>query len=91
MGRTAQLQIRLEPELKSKSEQVLTRLGLKPTDYIRMALRQLVMRQGLPFDARIPNAATRAALEEPVEQLERFSSARAVFSHLAHDDSGPED
>ena len=85
------MQIRLEPELKSKSEEVLTRLGLKPTDYIRMALRQLVMRQGLPFDARIPNADTRAALKEPAEQLDRFSSARAAFSHLANDDSRQED
>ena len=82
MARTVQLQVRLEPELKLKSEEVLTQLGLKPTEYVRMALRQLVMRRGLPFDARIPNAVTLAALEEPVEQLERFSSTHALFSHL---------
>lgn len=27
---------------------------MKPTEFIRMSLRQLVMRKGLPFDARIP-------------------------------------
>lgn len=83
------MQIRLEPELKSRSEEVLAQLGLKPTDYIRMALRQLVMRQGLPFDARIPNADTRSALAEPVERLKRFPSARAIFSDL-ESDSGEE-
>ena len=89
MRRTAQMQVRLEPELKSKSEEVLTQLGLKPTEYIRMALRQLVMRQGLPFEVRIPNADTRAALEEPVERLKRFQSARAIFSDLENN-SGEE-
>lgn len=83
------MQIRLEPELKSKSEEVLVQLGLKPTDYVRMALRQLVMRQGLPFDARIPNADTRSALAESVERLKRFPSAHAIFADLEND-SGEE-
>ena len=82
MGRTVQMQIRLEPDLKSQSEEVLNQLGLKPTEYIRMALRQLVMRRGLPFDARIPNAETIKALDEPAEQLRHFPSAHAVFSDL---------
>ncbi|MYA29786.1 MAG: hypothetical protein F4Y31_00960 [Gammaproteobacteria bacterium] len=47
-----------------------------------MSLRQLVMRKGLPFDARIPNAETIDALAEPAERMKRFRSTRAVFSHL---------
>ncbi len=82
MARTVQMQVRLEPELKAQSEEVLSQLGLKPTEFIRMSLRQLVMRRGLPFDARIPNAVTIDALAEPAERLKRFPSARAVFSHL---------
>lgn len=35
---------------------------LKPTEFIRMSLRQLVMRRDLPFNARIPNAETLDAL-----------------------------
>jgi len=50
------------------------------------------MRKGLPFDARIRNAETIDALAEPAERLNRFPSARAVFSHLeAASDADQED
>lgn len=65
---------------------------MKPTEFIRMSLRQLVMRKGLSFDARIPNAETLDALKEPAERLKRFPSARAAFSHLeAASDANQED
>ena len=82
MSKTKQMQIRLEPELKAEAEAVLSQLGLKPTEFIRMALRQLVMRNGLPFDARIPNAETIAALEEPTNGLKRFGSPEELFADL---------
>lgn len=78
------MQIRIEPGLKAEAEAVLSRLGLKPTEYIRMALSQLVLRNGLPFDARIPNNDTIAALEEPAHNLRQFDSAREVFADLTN-------
>ena len=89
MNRTKQMQIRIEPELKTEAEAVLSQLGLKPTEYIRMALSQLVLRKGLPFDACIPNSDTVAALEEPAHKLRQFDSTREVFAELeAHSDTG---
>ena len=82
MTKTKQMQIRLDPELKTKAEVVLSQLGLKPTEFIRMALRQLVMHHGLPFDARIPNPETIAALEEPTNTLRRFGSPEELFADL---------
>ena len=82
MSKTTQMQIRLEPELKTEAEAVLAQLGLKPTEFIRMALRQLVMRNGLPFDARLPNAETIAALDEPTDGLKRFGSTKELFADL---------
>ncbi len=87
MTRTVQMQVRLEPKLKAQAEAVLSQLGLKPTEYIRMSLRQLVMRRGLPFDARIPNAQAVSALQESAENLDRFPSASKLFSHLEGSDS----
>ena len=69
------MQIRIEPELKTEAEAILSRLGLKPTEYIRMALSQLVLRKGLPFDACIPNNDTIAALEEPAHNLRQFEGS----------------
>lgn len=82
MPETEQIQIRLDPGLKAEAEAVLARLGLKPTEFIRMALRQLVVRKELPFDARIPNAQTAAALEEPPDNLRRFGSVGEMFADI---------
>ena len=60
----AKIQARIDPDLKAEAERILDQLGMTTTDLIRMTLRQLVMHQGLPFDAKIPNAETIAAIEE---------------------------
>lgn len=82
MPKTEQIQIRLEPGLKAEAEAVLARLGLNPAEFIRLALRQLVVCKGLPFDAHVPNAQTIAALEESPENLRRFGSVREMFADI---------
>ncbi len=37
-------------------------IGLSASDAIRMFYKQVTLRQGLPFEVRIPNATTRKAL-----------------------------
>lgn len=64
MGKTATITARVEPELKRNAECVLDRLGVNTTGAITMFLSQVVLRRGLPFEVRIPNAATRRALAE---------------------------
>ena len=44
----------------------------------------LVLHKGLPFDARIPNEDTIAALEEPAHKLRQFDSTKEVFADLAN-------
>ena len=62
MSKTATITTRIEPELKRNAEHILEKLGVNTTDAITMFLSQIVLRQGLPFEVRIPNAATRAAI-----------------------------
>lgn len=84
MAKTTQMQIRLEPELKEESERILAQLGLKPTEYIRMALRQLVYQKGLPFEVRVPNAETVEAIREPRSQRKHeLSAAELLAGHDA--------
>jgi len=64
MGKTAYITARVEPKLKASAEGVLQRLGLSTTDAITMFLHQIALQRGLPFEVRIPNAATRKAVEE---------------------------
>lgn len=86
MSKTAQIQIRIEPELKQEAEGILLKIGLSPTEYMRMSLRQLVMFNGLPFEARIPNAETRAALDEDLRNAKRFKSVDDLMADLNSDD-----
>lgn len=71
------MQIRLDDQLKAEAESVLSQIGLSPTEYIRMSLRQLVMRKGIPFEARIFNEETIAALNEDVSGNKRYSGPEA--------------
>jgi DNA-damage-inducible protein J len=53
MAVTEQLNVRIEPALKVEAEAILNEIGLGPSDAIRMFYRQVVMRHGLPFEARV--------------------------------------
>ena len=62
--KTAVVHARIEPGTKRSAEGVLHRLGLSPTEAIRMFYRQITLRGGLPFPVLIPNAQTAATLEK---------------------------
>lgn len=62
--RTGMVRARITPELKSKAEAILERVGLSASDAIRLFYTQVTLSDGLPFDVRIPNAETRQAIRE---------------------------
>lgn len=84
----SQTNMRLDDELKTAAKPILKQLGLDLSSYTSMALSQLVLRKGLPFEVKIPNAETQAALDEPREQGMKFSSPQEMFDYL---DSMPEE
>ena len=59
MSKTATVRARLEPELKERAETIFHRLGLNATQAITLFYKQVELREGLPFDIAIPNAATK--------------------------------
>lgn len=74
---------RIEPALKADAELVLEKLGLSVSDVIRLTFRQIVARRGLPFDVKIPNETTIAAIKEArVIKGGRFKTTRAMFNGL---------
>ena len=82
MAKTEQIHIRVERELKDEAEAVLATLGLRPTEFVRMALKQVVLQRGLPFAVRIPNAETMAALNEPIANLQQFATVDELIADL---------
>ena len=79
--KTAAVHSRIQPEIKEKAEGILQRLGLSPTEAIRMFYTQIALRNGLPFDVAIPNDQTIKALEDSRSgrNLERFDSTEKLF------------
>ena len=79
--KTAAVHSRIQPEIKEQAEAILHRLGLSPTEAIRMFYTQIALRNGLPFDVSIPNDETIKALEDSRNgrNLERFDSTEELF------------
>jgi addiction module RelB/DinJ family antitoxin len=88
MGKTGYITARIEPKLKARAARVLANVGVSTTDAITMFLRQVVLRNGLPFEVRVPNAETKRAikeLENPAKRskLKRYATTEALFSDVA--------
>lgn len=64
MSKTEQMRVRVEPEIKTQANEILKELGLTLSDAVSIYLRQVIQHRGLPFDVKIPNAETIAAIEE---------------------------
>ena len=81
MNKSAVIHARIEPETKSLAERILHKLGVSPTEAIRMFYRQIALRRGLPFSVEVPNALTRATLEKSRkgEDVEEHDSLDSMF------------
>lgn len=79
--KNAAVHSRIQPEIKEQAERILQRLGVSPTEAIRMFYTQITLRNGLPFDVSLPNDETIRALEDSRNgrSLERFDSTDQLF------------
>ncbi len=87
MAKTAMIRARVEPELKQEAEKVFTTLGLSPTDAITLFYKQTALNNGLPFELRIPNEETLAAVRQvrAGEGLSAYSSVEQMRADLMKD------
>ena len=51
--KTATLNLRVDPTVKAQSEQILSQLGIPMSTAIEMYLRQVVIKNGLPFQPNL--------------------------------------
>jgi len=87
MGKTGYITARIEPKLKARAARVLAAVGVSTTDAITMFLRQVVLRNGLPFEVRVPNAETKRAIAElenagARSKLKRYATADEMFGNV---------
>ncbi len=54
MAKTANVNVRMEPELKQEAEEILDALGVPASNAVTMFYKQIVMHKGLSFDVQLP-------------------------------------
>jgi DNA-damage-inducible protein J len=67
MARTrasAVVRARIDENIKREAEAVLDKIGITVSDLLRMTVTRVAAEQAVPFDLKVPNAKTRAAMEE---------------------------
>ncbi len=84
MTKMTQVNIRVEADLKRRTEIILDKLGLTTTQAVTLFFKQIDLRKGLPFDVSIPNAETRRAIADALagKNLRGAKDADALFDDL---------
>ncbi len=86
MASNAFVRARIDEHLKDEAAAVLAEMGLTVSDLVRMTLTRVAKDKALPFDLKVPNAETRAAMEESRAMMKarnaRFSDGQELFDAL---------
>jgi len=78
---------RIDPVLKKEATAVLSEMGLSVSDAIRLLFVRLAAEKALPFEVRVPNAKTQAAMREArAGKTRRFDNIDALMTDLNDQD-----
>jgi DNA-damage-inducible protein J len=73
MAKTDSMYMRIEPALKANAEEILSQLGMTPSEAINIFLKQVVLHKGLPFAVKVPQltkADAQAILDSKIKEAE---------------------
>lgn len=90
MAKSANLNIRIDPEIKKDAEILFKSFGITVSDAVNLFLHQSLMVGSLPFEVRQPryNAETEAAMQEACDmiagivQTKNFSSLQDFLTDM---------
>jgi DNA-damage-inducible protein J len=86
MAHSTMLHVRVDDEIKTQASEALAAMGLSVSDAVRILLKRVVNDQAFPLELKVPNAQTRAAMEEARAMAKartaRFESADALINDL---------
>jgi DNA-damage-inducible protein J len=82
MNKSAVVHARIDSSVKKEAESVFNRLGLTPTEAVRLFYTQVSLSQGIPFSLHIPNEATAKVLEDSRKGIgiKKYDSLNSLFS-----------
>ena len=86
MARSTMLHVRVDDQIKTQASEALAAMGLSVSDAVRILLKRVVNDQAFPLELKVPNAQTRAAMEEGRAMMKaraaRFASVNALIDDL---------
>ena len=53
--KSANLYVRIEPDVKEQAEGILAALGIPASNAINMFYKQIILQRGLPFEVKMPS------------------------------------
>jgi DNA-damage-inducible protein J len=85
---TADVRCRIDAKVKAEATEVIEAMGLSVSDAIRLFLKRVASEGAIPFELRMPNAKTIAAMEEIENpktraKLKRYKSVAEMNKALA--------
>jgi DNA-damage-inducible protein J len=85
MPKTAVIQARIDPGIKERAQKIFDALHISMSEAITIYLTQVALQKGIPFEIRIPNEVTLAALQdvEKRTQLRSAKSVKKLFEEMA--------
>ncbi len=84
---TTMVHVRVDGQVKAQAAETLATMGLSVSDAVRMMLVRVASDKAMPFDIRVLNAETIAAMKELDEVRDKSSnSIDALMADLNADD-----
>ena len=89
MPATDMVHVRVDETVKREAAEALAAMGLSVSAAIRIFLARVAAEKALPFELRVPNAATQEAVREADEMIRkgrpRFSRGQDLMDELEKD------
>jgi len=84
---SSMIHVRMDNDLKDRATEALAAMGLSTADAVRLLFHRIATDQAFPLELKVPNAETRAAMEEADEFFKnggtpRFDNTEDMFAEL---------
>jgi DNA-damage-inducible protein J len=87
MAATEMVHVRVERRIKAQAAKTLASMGLSVSDAVRVLLTRVAKEKSLPFEVKVPNAQSLAAMREARKgPLASFQNVSELMSDLDADD-----
>jgi len=85
MAATSMVHIRVDQKVKAKAAKTLASMGLTVSDAVRLLLTRIASEKALPFEVRVPNRQTAAAMEAGERgEVSRGTNVAAMMKGIKH-------